>query len=221
MFKRLLVLSAMLIPLAAGAKTVKPASVPVKVLTFNIWYGGDQLDFNAVIAAIKAADADVVGLQEPDGKTLQIAALAGYPYADVRRHILSKYPIFDSGFGETTSADVPPYSVAGLDPDTVAAWIEIRPGQVFAMANTHLTSDPYGPEMIRDGNTAAEAVQNETDTRMPEAQAVIDGLKALVDKGVPVILTGDFNSPSWRDWEARAMKALPARRLLVKALGES
>ena len=219
MFKRLLVLSAMLIPLAAGAETVKPASVPVKVLTFNIWYGGDQLDFNAVIAAIKAADADVVGLQEPDGKTLQIAALAGYPYADVRRHILSKYPIFDSGFGETTSADVPPYSVAGLDPDTVAAWIEIRPGQVFAMANTHLTSDPYGPEMIRDGKTAAEAVQNETDTRMPEAQAVIDGLKALVDKGVPVILTGDFNSPSWRDWEARPMKVKWPVSLAIEAAG--
>ena len=118
MFRRLLLLSALLVPLAAMAES-KP--IPVKVLTFNIWYGGDQLDFSAVIAAIKAADADVVGLQEPDGKTLQIAALAGYPYADVRRHILSKYPIFDSGMGETTSEEVPPYSIAGLDPDAVAA----------------------------------------------------------------------------------------------------
>jgi endonuclease/exonuclease/phosphatase family metal-dependent hydrolase len=201
MFRPLLVLSAMLVPLAALAE---PVPVPVKVLSFNIWYGGDQVDFAAVIAAIRAADADVVGLQEPDGKTLQIAALAGYPYADVRRHIISKYPIFDSGKGETTSEEVPPYSIAGLDPDAVAAWIQIRPGQVIAVANTHLTSDPYGPEMLRDGATPEEVLQNEADTRMPEAQALIDGLKPLVDKGVPVILTGDFNSPSWRDWQGRS-----------------
>jgi hypothetical protein len=24
------------------------------------------------------------------------------------------------------------------------------------------------------------------------------------DQGVPVILTGDFNSPSWRDWQGRS-----------------
>ena len=216
MFRRLLLLSAMLFPLAAQAE---PKAVPVKVLTFNIWYGGDQLDFNAVIEAIKAADADVVGLQEPDGKTLQIAALAGYPYADVRRHILSKYPIFDSGLGETSSEDAPPYSIAGLDPDAVAAWIEIRPGKVFAMANTHLTSDPYGPELLRDGKTVAEAVQNESDTRLPEAQALIDGLKPLIDKGVPVILTGDFNSPSWRDWQAREIPVKWPVSLALEAAG--
>ena len=59
--------------------------IELKVLTFNIWYGGDQVNFANVIKAIQLADADIVGLQEPDGKTLQIAALAGYPYADQRR----------------------------------------------------------------------------------------------------------------------------------------
>ncbi len=101
----------------------------LKILTFNIWYGGDQVSFASVIKAIQLADADIVGLQEPDGKTLQIAALAGYPYADQRRHIISKYPIFDSALGETTQADAPPYSIAGLDPDAVHAWIEVRPRQ--------------------------------------------------------------------------------------------
>jgi hypothetical protein len=96
-----------------------------------------------------------------------------------------------------------PIPSPALFPDAVAAWIEIRPGQVFAMANTHLTSDPYGPELVRDGKTVDEVLQNEADTRLPEAQALIDGLKPLIDKGLPVILTGDFNSPSWRDWQGR------------------
>ncbi len=183
-----------------------PASadpVRLRILTFNIWYGGDQVSFASVIKAIQLADADIVGLQEPDGKTLEIAALAGYPYADQRRHILSKYPIFDSALGETTNAQAPVYSIAGLDPDAIHAWIEVQPGKVVAMANTHLTSDPYGPDLIRDGKPASEALAAETDTRLPEAQALIDGLKPLIDQGVPVILTGDFNSASWRDWQIR------------------
>ena len=94
---------------------------PVEILTFNIWYGGDQISFASVIKAIQLADPDIIGLQEPDGKTLQIAALAGYPYADQRRHILSQYPIFDSALGETTHADAPPCSIAGLDADAVHA----------------------------------------------------------------------------------------------------
>ncbi len=204
---RRLILALSLLPLSAEAEPMR-----LKVLTFNIWYGGDQVSFASVIKAIKLADADIVGLQEPDGKTLQIAALAGYPYADQRRHILSKYPIFDSALGETTRSENPPYSIAGLDPDAVHAWIEVSPGKVIAFANTHLTSDPYGPELVRDGKSAAEAVQNETDVRMPEAQALIDGLAPLVAKGVPVILTGDFNSPSWRDWttDVAAKRPTPA-----------
>ncbi len=184
--------------------------IRLKILTFNIWYGGDQVSFASVIKAIQLADADIVGLQEPDGKTLQIAALAGYPYADQRRHILSKYPIFDSALGETTHPENPPYSIAGLDPDAVHAWIEVAPGKVIAMANTHLTSDPYGPELVRDGKTLEEVLQNEKDIRLPEAQALIDGLKPLIDKGIPLILTGDFNSPSPRDWTPAAVAARPA-----------
>ena len=177
--------------------------VRLKILTFNIWYGGDQVSFDRVIDAIKLADADIVGLQEPDGKTLQIAALAGYPYADQRRHIISKYPIFDPALGETVSEAAPPYSIAGLDPDAVHAWIQVAPGKVIAVANTHLTSDPYGPDVIRDGGTVEAAITAETDTRLSEALALTLGLKPQIDRGVPVILTGDFNTPSWRDWQAR------------------
>jgi len=63
--------------LLATPATADP--IRLKILTFNIWYGGDQVNFDSVIKAIRLADADVVGLQEPDGKTLEIARLAGYP----------------------------------------------------------------------------------------------------------------------------------------------
>lgn len=196
-------LAALLLASAAGADE----PVRLKVLSFNIWYGGDQVSFQQVIEAIRAADADIVGLQEPDGKTLEIAAAAGYPYADIRRHILSKYPLFDSGAGRTTVAEAPPYSTAGLDPDRVHAWAMIAPGKVIAVANTHLTSDPYGPELVRDGKTAAEVITNEAETRLPEAEALIAGLQPVIASGAPLVLTGDFNAPSHRDWTDLAAQA--------------
>ncbi len=211
MIRPLAALALTLLPLAAQADPIR-----LKVLTFNLWYGGDQVSFASVIKAIQLADADIVGLQEPDGKTLKIAALAGYPYADQRRHILSKYPIFDSALGETTHAEAPPYSIAGLDPDAVHAWIEVSPGKVIAVANTHLTSDPYGPEMVRDGKTLDEILATENTVRLPEAQALIDGLQPLAKARVPVVLTGDFNSASWRDWTAPIAATRPFRAFAVE-----
>ena len=199
---------------STAASAAEP--VQVKIMSFNIWYGGDQVDFNWIIEAIKKSDADIVGLQEPDGKTLEIAALAGYPYADVRRHIISKFPLFDSGVGERTEEGNPLYSIAGVDSNTVHAWALVAPGKVIAVANTHLTSNPYGPELVRDGKTPAEVLQNETDTRVPEAQALADGLSGLAKAGTPVFLVGDFNSPSHLDWTEAMMKVRPAIKFLVE-----
>ncbi|MBA4352739.1 MAG: hypothetical protein C0427_16015, partial [Rhodobacter sp.] len=80
---RLLLPLLLLAPLAATAQE----ETRLKVLSFNIWYGGDQVSFAKVIEAIRLSDADIVGLQEPDGRTAEIAAAAGYPYVDTRRHI--------------------------------------------------------------------------------------------------------------------------------------
>jgi endonuclease/exonuclease/phosphatase family metal-dependent hydrolase len=53
--------------MAAGpsaAQTEPP--VELKVMTFNIWYGATQTHgLDEVVEAITAADADVVGMQEP------------------------------------------------------------------------------------------------------------------------------------------------------------
>lgn len=208
------IVAAMMLPGIAMAQET-PAKVTLKVLTFNIWYGGDQVSFAKVIEAIKLADADIVGLQEPDGRTLDIAAAAGYPYADTRRHIISKYPLFDSALGVTTSAEAPPYSIAGLDRDAVHAWAMVAPGYVVAVANTHLTSDPYGPEMVRDGATLEEVLANEAEVRMPEAQALMDGLGPVAASGAPVVLNGDFNSVSHLDWTVAMQGVRPEMKYLV------
>jgi endonuclease/exonuclease/phosphatase family metal-dependent hydrolase len=60
-----------------------PASAePLSVMTFNVWDGGVQVDFHQIGTAIRRADADIVGVQEPEGNLRRIARSAGLPYVD-------------------------------------------------------------------------------------------------------------------------------------------
>ena len=44
----------------------------ITVMTFNVWYGGGQVEFDRTGEAIRASGADVVGVQEPDGQLRRI-----------------------------------------------------------------------------------------------------------------------------------------------------
>ncbi|MGH6891473.1 MAG: endonuclease/exonuclease/phosphatase family protein, partial [Dongiaceae bacterium] len=143
-----------------------------------------------VAAAIRAADADIVGLQEPEGNSRAIADMLGWSYVEERAHLISRYPLFHA------------------ERDGVGfAYVEIAPLQVVAIANTHLPSDPYGPYAVRDGSTAEEVLQLERDTRMSTLEPFTAALPKIAAEGVPTFLVGDFNSPSHLDWTAAASKA--------------
>ncbi len=172
--------------------TPTPATAEFTLMDFNIEYGGIQVDFAKIVEAAIAADADVIALEEAEGNTQQLADEAGYPYANVRNQIISKYPIVD-----------PP----GADGRYV--FIELAAGAVVAVSNVHLPSDPYGPYDVRDGKTADEVITLETTTRLPAIQERLDVLPALVDAGIPTFLTGDFNAPSHLDWTAATVGIRP------------
>ena len=72
------------LPLAlmlAASTALADDPVNLRIMTYNIWYGGAQVSFEQTIATIRAADADIVGLQEPDGQTEAIAKAAGFENA--------------------------------------------------------------------------------------------------------------------------------------------
>jgi endonuclease/exonuclease/phosphatase family metal-dependent hydrolase len=165
---------------------------PVTVMTFNVWYGGVQVDSNSIGRAIRAADADIVGLQEPEGRLRRIARSAGLPYADPTLHVISRYPLFAADVGGVRIA----YAATDLD-------------HVVAIANVHLTATPYGPEAVRDGKSAAAVLKLERETRLPEIKPYLRPLAALARRGVPVFLTGDMNSPSYLDWTSAVAAVRP------------
>ncbi len=163
-----------------------------RVMSFNIWLGGEVVDLGAVVRAIEAADADVVGLQEAEGNAARIAGLLGWAHVDEQLHVVSRYPL-----------STPP------EGDGAYAYVHLAPGQVVGIANIHLPSDPYGPYLLRDGATVADALRNEQDTRMPPLEPLLRRWRAALESGLPMVLTGDLNSPSHRDWTTAAVGVRP------------
>ena len=178
----------------AGAAT----PVTVKVMTMNIFYGGDEWNLDNgqwcvdpagcpetishVVAAIEAADPDIIGFQEGTANECVIADRLGW-HCEPRLQLISRFPLLD-----------PPGA------NGVYALAEVVEGRFVAIANVHLPSDPYGPYWVRDGEPRAAVLELERTTRLPAIQRQLDVLPGLADAGIPVFLTGDFNSPSHLDW---------------------
>jgi endonuclease/exonuclease/phosphatase family metal-dependent hydrolase len=169
--------------IALGSLAMPSGAAELKLAIFNIWYGGVQVDSSAVAEAIRAADADIVALQEPEGMLRTYAQQAGYSFVDERLHLMSHFPIFPGRAG-----------------DLEFGYVAVDPAHVVAVAGLHLTSSPYGPELVRDGESLEAVVANEAETRVPEIEPYAENLSAVAGSGVPTFVMGDFNTPSHLDW---------------------
>ncbi len=166
-------------------------TIRLKVMTFNIREGGVHGQFSKVVEAIQAADADVVGLQEPFGRTRKLARALGW-FAAPRLHTISRFPILQ------------PAGSAGF-----WGWLLVAPDKVVTIANIHNPSYPYTVNMMRLGTaTKAEILQIERHVRVRWMQPFLDSLAPQLEAGDPVFFTGDFNAPSWRDWTPEVVDAL-------------
>jgi endonuclease/exonuclease/phosphatase family metal-dependent hydrolase len=158
-------------------------SISVGVMSFNICLGGEAIDIAQVAAAIVASGADVVGLQEAGANTPTIAQLVGFAHVDERHQVISRWPL-----------------AAPSRADRGYVYVHPSPTTVFAIANVHLPSDPYGPYLLRDGHAVEEVLDVERETRLDALRRRISGCEPLLAAGVPVVVTGDFNVPAHTDW---------------------
>jgi len=188
-----LALAILLLPSPAAA-----SPVTVKVMTLNIFYGGDEWNLDTgqwcvdkagcpetmqhVVSTIEAADPDIIGLQEATANECVIADMLDW-YCEPRLQLISRFPLLD-----------PPGA------NGVYALAEVTPGRFVAISNVHLPSDPYGPYWVRDGEPRSAVLDLERSTRLPAIQHQLDVLPGLAASEMPVFLTGDFNSPSHLDW---------------------
>jgi exodeoxyribonuclease III len=203
-----------LLCLAGWLSITWPAGVSgaesVRVMTFNLWVGGEagKQPLSQTLEVIRAAKADLVGLQETRGNKKdgtrsdngrKLAEMLGWNYFDQGEGtaILSRFPIVTNTPGKR--------GVSLVLPSGRQVW----------MFNVHLMHAPYQPYQLlsipyADApfiKTAAEAVSEARKARGAQVEQLLAELKPALMSRQPVFLTGDFNEPSHQDWTERAAKA--------------
>jgi hypothetical protein len=182
---------------AAPAVPAAAATATIRVAQFNCDISDEFpiIKPGLVARAIRASGADVVGIEEGGGEIPQIARALHWRYYDIRMQIVSRLPLVDPPGGN------------GL-----YTYVEVSPGRVVAMENVHLPSAPYGPVWVKHGKTAAQVIAMEKRVRLPAIQPDLAAARTLHARGIPVFLTGDFNSPSFRDWTKATVGTRPYLR---------
>lgn len=172
---------------AAGA-TPGPSATLLKVLSLNTYFDA-KAGVDVIADMIKKTGADLVGLQEVNLTTAQLAEKLGMHYVqqDKRTALLSRFPI--------ESVTAKKYGVS----------VTLDNGQKVGFLNAHTTSFPNQPHQllhlpIGGGpyiDTEKQAVWWADKTRGREFRAIASEADGM---GLPAIATGDFNEPSHLDW---------------------
>ena len=174
-----------------GATPAQAAGIPLRVMSFNIEWGGAHISFDNVVEVVRSSQADVVGIQEAEGNLPRLATALGWHY-NLRQYVISRFPLAE-----------PP----GVDGKYL--FVEIEPGKMVVLANVHLPSDPSGSEAVRDGADPETVLALERKVRLPFIQPVLAALQPLIEQHNPVFLTGDFNAPAYTDWTAEMVGSRP------------
>ena len=200
--------------LPAGAETLR-------VMSFNIWGGGanEGKGIEETVAAIRAAGADVVGLQETrletDPCTAESCPASGDSVAPAIAAALG-WHVYDQKAENVAlwaNAVISRYPIGAASANDLGVPLDVN-GRVVWLFNIHLDDEPYQPYQllgIEYGpapfiKTEAEAVTFATETRGP-ALDLLQADMAAADGAAAVFVTGDFNEPSAHDWTEAAVAA--------------
>ena len=182
-----------LLPPYAAAQTPDT----IKVATFNVLHGSPDAKS---VDVIRASGADVVVIEESDGRAGSLAQSLGWAYRDFS---------FDRG-AESGNTDV---GILSRYPITQTlrsgVRVQIGTGKEAYIFGAHLPAYPYQPYDIRDGllRNEAEAINAAYSARGAQMNQSLGEMQPYVAGGKAVFLGGDFNEPSHLDWTAAAASA--------------
>ena len=195
---RIFVLS--ILTLLSSIACTNQKSIPVKLMTWNIWHGGlhgsQEDDFETdtantlnVLKVIQQEDPDILYMQETYCCGMDIAKEAGYTNSwrgSSNLSIHSKYPIID------TLKIFRPFNSHGVIIDV--------DGQHVVCVNIWLH---YLPDYFQDIKTLTpdSLIAGEGTSRLNEIRAILSSVDSIgKSTGLPIIMGGDFNSGSHLDW---------------------
>lgn len=184
------------------------AGLSVRVMTFNIWRGGEAgyQPLSQTVKVIRESKADMVGIQESYAGQVDNAAKVA--------ESLGWHHFRQGGRGESTSI-ISRFPITDHTPRKYGVTIEISKEISVNLFNVHFKPAPYQPYQLKRipyGNapfirTAKEAKEWARKARGSQVDNLLSELKPAIAQGGPVFLTGDLNEPSFQDWSDLARKA--------------
>lgn len=168
----------------------------LKVLSWNIWFGarqnGTEKGITQVVNFIKSTSADIITMQETYGSGAIIADRLGY-YFYLRSDnlsVMSKYPI-------TKTHNL--YSGLYFGGATIKL-SNTQNINAFSLWISHLPA--WGRNYRAKNATAQKLIAGEWTSRAKQLSSILNILKPYIKNSdkTPLIIGGDFNSPSTLDW---------------------
>ncbi|SMY11533.1 endonuclease/exonuclease/phosphatase family protein [Brevibacterium jeotgali] len=166
--------------------------------TWNVWYGGREVDYGQEKQYAIAAQhpAHVLAMQECWGTAAE--------------NLAARLGAFHAQHGWDTavvsSAPLTPVRTTTL-PYAQAALVEPVPGQGEVLVwSVHLAPYPYAPYRALAGEGQATA-DYEEEPRVEQIRAVLRETERILAQqprgALPVVVCGDFNAPATGDWRDR------------------
>jgi endonuclease/exonuclease/phosphatase family metal-dependent hydrolase len=217
--RRTFAILAFVLPLLAAMPAM--AETQLTIMSFNIWGGGANAGkpIDETVAAIRAAKADIIGIQEghaePENCTAEECPPAGESRAKAIAEALGFHVYEQTAKNEAlwSNAIISRYPIGKATANDLGVAIDVEGRSVYAF-NIHLDDAPYQPYQLTNIEygpypflkTEAEAVAAAEATRGPALKLLFEDLKAA-DGADAAFVFGDFNEPSFRDWTEEAAKA--------------
>ncbi len=185
-----------LVPMAAISRVPKQKVKTFNLMQWNIWHGGRRrgkiIGPLQVIDFIKETNTDIVMMQETYGSGPLIADALGYYFylSSANISIMSRYPI------EKTWVEY-------HELWTGISTIQLSKTQKINLASIWLHYLPgWGSNSRKAGATPEKLIAGEAKNRHKEIKIILEKLKPQIDQSddIPLIIGGDFNSPSHFDW---------------------
>jgi len=201
---------------SADAPVATPEDDTLRVLVWNVLRGGNRVVDGAekALAVIRASDVDLVLMQESydiDGDRPLLGAWLAEQLGWNQWQANSPHLCILTRFDITERFTHEPWHAVGArlvddqGRDFVAwsIWIDYRDYITGTLRDT--------PDITDGGLLESEFVRS---SRLPEAQRIIARLKALghLDLSVPLLVGGDWNTPSHLDWTLDTSRVYKRRR---------
>ena len=214
-------LSALLLAASLLVTPALAADTELTVMSFNIWGGGanEKKPIDETVAVIKAAGADIIGIQETrlegDPCTAEICppmgeSVAGKLAAALGFHVYEQTKVNDALWA---NAILSRYPIGKAMPNDTGVEVDVQ-GRKVLVFNIHLDDSPYQPYQLLNIEygpfpylkTADEAIKAAAETRGPALKLLFDDMTAAGEADAAFVF-GDFNEPSHSDWTEAAVKA--------------